>query len=506
VTAWAFAGLALQWGNTLHRNGRWESSKVGLEYGILGAVSFLTTRTALHRGHLDLGVWHGYQEVVYAESIVLERLELRFRLARPGYLVVLHEKRDDGFLGVRLSRSPGLPSACLVGDAEGGFVGQMPLDAVGLDDDWHRVVISATSDRYRVELDGASIGTCGAPAGVPTRFGVRGSAAKKIYVDDVRATHALPRGEIREDFSNHRGEWRLRLAALAGVAAVQICVLTLGARRRREEGVSPHVAVIAAHGVLLLCIGLAWAVEALHLGRLHPERVDFGGYANPIEYEWAVTARLGATVPFGPPPAGVRRILVVGSSQTWGSGAPTEADTWVARVERALNEAAPPGERFELINGGIPGLDARVLVPLAIDQSLVWQPETVLVNLGNNDRDPAKLAAALEALVDLTEEIGIRIVFVPEPNTIENRGSLRKLEANHAVMRELATRRGIPVIEVHQPLVDRRDEGFVWWDRVHLTAFGQRLFAETLLASREKLLALAACDPQCERGDHPHGE
>jgi lysophospholipase L1-like esterase len=248
------------------------------------------------------------------------------------------------------------------------------------------------------------------------------------------------------------------------------------------------VAALAVHGVLLLCVGLAWAAEALYLGRLHPDQVDFAGYENHIEYESAVTKRLSESIPAGPPPPGVRRILAVGTSQTWGSGAPSYADTWVARVERGLNEAARDGERFELINTGIPGLDGPSLLPIYLEQWLVLQPEAVLIDLGNNDRDPSKLAAALEVFVDLHQKRGIRTVFIPEPNTTENRGSLHKLEAKHDAMRELAERRGIPVIEVHQPLVERRDEGFLWWDRVHLTAFGQQLFAETVLAERAKLL------------------
>ena len=465
---------------------------MGLDYGILGAVSFLTTRTALHRARLDLGVWHGYQELIYGEPVVLERLDLRFRLARPGYLVALHEKRDDGFLGVRLSRSEGLPSACLVGNGEGGFAQREPLDVAPLDDAWHELTVAAEGDRYRVDLDGTDVGTCGTPAGTPVRFGVRGSAAKKIYVDDVRVIHAASDEPIVEDFANHREEWRVRGAALAAVLAVYVSVLAIGRRRRRAEGVSPHVALVAAHGVLLLCAGLAWATEVLYLGRLHPGEVDFAGYENRIEYESAVTKRLAAAISPGPAAPGVRRILAVGTSQTWGSGAPEESDTWVARVERGLNESARPGERFEVINTAIPGLDGPSLLPIYMEQWLVWQPEAVVIDLGNNDRDAVKLAASLEVFVDLHEERGIRTVFIPEPNTVENRGSLKKLEARHDAMREVAGRRGIPVIEVHQPLVERRDEGFLWWDRVHLTAFGHRLFAETVLAEREKLLGGSA--------------
>ena len=460
---------------------------MGLDYGILGAVSFLTTRTALHRAKLDLGVWHGYQEVVYAEPVVLERLELRFQLVRAGYVVVLHEKREAGFLGVRLSRSEGLPSACLHGEGSGRFERLEPLAVAPLEDRWHEVAIRADGDRYRVELDGEPIGSCGAPSGTPARFGVRGSAAKKTYVDDVRALVAGGE-EIVEDFSNHQNERLIWLAALFGILALQGVVLAVGARRRRREGVSVHVAVLAVHAVLGVCTGLAWATEALYLGRLHPDQVDFAGYENRIEYEVAVTKRLAGRFPAGPPAPGVRRILAVGSSQTWGSGAGSEAETWVARVEHALNESARGGERFEVINTGIPGLAGPSLLPIYMQQWLVWQPEAVLIDLGNNDRDPEKLAAALEVFVDLHEERGIRTIFVPEPNTIENRGSLHKLEARHAAMREVAARRGIPVIEVHEPLVARRDEGFVWWDRVHLTAFGHELFAEVLLGEREKLL------------------
>ena len=486
--AWASAALVLQWGNTLHRNGAWESSKVGLDYGILGSVSFLTTRTALHRARLDLGVWHGYQEVVYREPVRLGRLELRFRLARPGYLVVLHEKRPDGFLGVRLSRSEGLGSACLTGDAEGGFLSHEPLPLEGLGTGWHRLVVEAEEGRYRVDLDGAEVGACGAPSGLPARFGVRGSAAKKIYVDDLGVRADGASSEIVEDFANRDGATALRLGALASIALVHVVVAVVGARRRREEGVSANVSALAVHGVLGLCIALAWAAEALYLGRLHPEHVDFADYENRIEYESAVTKRLAATVPPGPPPAGVRRILVVGSSQTWGSGARSEEDTWVARVARGLQEGAQDGERFEVINTGIPGLDGPSLLPIHHEQWLSWQPEVVLIDLGNNDRDPEKLAAALDVFVDLHEERGIRTVFLPEPNTIENRGSLHKLIAKHDAMRAVAERRGVPVIEAHEPLVERRDEGFVWWDRVHLTDFGHRLLAEIVLSERAKLL------------------
>ena len=89
---------------------------------------------------------------------------------------------------------------------------------------------------------------------------------------------------------------------------------------------------------------------------------------------------------------------------------------------------------------------------------MAWQPELVLVNLGNNDRDREVLARELERIARRAREAGIRVAFVPEANCIESRSaaSLRVLEANHAALREVAARRGIPVVEVHAPLVAER--------------------------------------------------
>ena len=48
--------------------------------------------------------------------------------------------------------------------------------------------------------------------------------------------------------------------------------------------------------------------------------------------------------------------------------------------------------------------------------------------------------------------------------------------------------RGVPVIDMHSYLRDKYDEGFLWWDSVHLADFGQDLFAEKLYNELEQIL------------------
>ena len=69
--------------NTLLANGRWASTKTELERGLMGAYAFVTERNALAGGMLNLGAWHGYNEVRYSDELAApRRVELDFYLQR----------------------------------------------------------------------------------------------------------------------------------------------------------------------------------------------------------------------------------------------------------------------------------------------------------------------------------------------------------------------------------------------------------------------------------------
>jgi lysophospholipase L1-like esterase len=490
LAAWALQSLALQAGNTLHANGRWESTKVGLDHGILGAVSFVATRTALHRRHLDLGVWHGFHELLLRDPVRLERLSLRFRLRSGGWLAVISAHDGERFDALRVSADPDFPPACLAGTAAGAFTAKRPVALPDPGRGWHSLALVREGDALRVELDGAALARCPVSLPGPARVGLRGSAADHVEVDDVRVESSGPPGVLVEDFANHRRAGVLFAALLAAVAALDGAV----ALRVSRRGGAAAPALAAVNLVVLLCAGLALLADAVYFGRLHPERIDFAGFENRIEYEAQITRRLAREYPLAAPPPGVRRILVLGTSQTWGSGAARPEDVWVRRLEAGLAAGARLGERFELIDAGLPGDDAEELRESFAESWVAWRPELVLVNLGNNDRDPERLARELERIAEIARQAGSRVAFIPEPNCTESRSekSLRGLLTKHAAMRAVATRLAIPVVEVHGPLAAERDGGFLWWDRVHLTSYGQERLAKHLLEARSEWLDAGA--------------
>jgi lysophospholipase L1-like esterase len=493
VVAWILASLLLQQlylqrENTLHQNGNWVSSKVDVEYGILGSVAFLTTRTALNRERLNLGVWHKFHEIVHRTPLRLAALDLDLRLRRAGYLVVLFQKDADGFAGVRISRNPDFPTACVIGDALGEFTRREPLLGELLDDGWHHLRLRLTGDAFAVTVDGRSLGTCARLHGGVASFGLRGSGAKHIYVDNVVVEDVEGTIRVSESFENTRSFLASGLVCLALVALIYAAVLigTRANRRRTGRRVDPYLAL--THLALLVPLGLALGAERYVLGRRHHENVKFYDYPNRIEDEADVVARL-TEVAERPKEEATLRIFFVGGSQTWGSGARSRQDTWFERLEAKLNADPAVDRRVECLSAGIPAYTVPQLLALYESHWRGLEPDVVVINVGNNDVDMPSYRKALEGLVELTVSLGARTVLVPEANTTQNRRSIGELYARHEAMREIARVRGLPVIETHAYLDERRDTGFLWWDRVHLAPYGQELLARRFYEERAILLS-----------------
>ena len=76
-------------------------------------------------------------------------------------------------------------------------------------------------------------------------------------------------------------------------------------------------------------------------------------------------------------PPGVFRIVCVGGSTTYGAGVPSDR-TYPARLEVALNELAPSGVHYQVLNCGVPGYTSvESLIQLEL-RLLDLQPDLVL--------------------------------------------------------------------------------------------------------------------------------
>jgi len=179
------------------------------------------------------------------------------------------------------------------------------------------------------------------------------------------------------------------------------------------------------------------------------------------------------------------RIVFVGSSQTWGAGAVKESDTFVRLLEQKINMWLKERDKVQCINYGVSGFKSEDLYEIYNAECLKFHPKICVVILSKNDKDEKVFSKNLQNFIDLNRSLNIRTIFVLEANSI---GPLPL----HKAMRAIGEKNGITVVDLHGWLIQNYDQGFLWWDGVHLTNFGQQLAAECLFDALRKEVDIVA--------------
>jgi hypothetical protein len=149
----------------------------------------------------------------------------------------------------------------------------------------------------------------------------------------------------------------------------------------------------------------------------------------------------------------------------------------VRQIEKELSRDT--GHGFECINAAISGLNSTDLLELYAQEWIILEPKLTVVILSNNERDADRFRTNMERLAEMNRVRGIQTLFVLEPNSPERKSDLVRM---HAVLREVGEAHQVPVVDMHGHLRTHGDDGFLWWDHVHLTSFGHRLMTLSLLS------------------------
>jgi lysophospholipase L1-like esterase len=465
--------------NTLHNNGRWVSTKTLVSRPLLGATSFVRERQALAGNQLDLSAWHGHQEVLLDREWAIQQLELDFELAAGAWLVVYLDKpAKRPASALRFGTVRQRPSAHLEVTPQGEFLARQPFKP-------YRV---APATRYHLEvryseesvearLDGRELGEFPLPSREVRRVGFRGSA-REVLVDNVAVRDASGL-QLRERFDGPRHSRRIELVVVGSIVALNVLVGVVLLRRARRPGRLAGFVFVMVTTTLIVIAALMLGFLSLR-GRTYPladnlEEAERQTRHREIERIRAqVARRYGLS---GPEP-GLHRILLVGSSQTWGSGAARPRHVWSEVLEERLNGDPELAGHFECINAGIASARSFHLSKALEEDWSALEPETVVINLGTNDTNLEAFALHIERMIGLSRDAGAEPLLILEPNSTEHWDG--PLSERHAILLRIGNESQVPVIDMHGYLGRRADDGFLWWDLAHLTSFGQRLFAEKL--------------------------
>jgi lysophospholipase L1-like esterase len=467
--------------HTLSRNGNWVSSKTSLARGVMGSWSFMLTYRALANNHLDLGTWHGYQELFLNKSLPFRIVELDFQLDPNACLVIFYEKNHDTLTGVRISAHPDYTNA-LIRTVNTRFIQKTDIKLPALKSGWNRIKLELIDNVTILTLNNDLMNCTHLPAvGHDAILGFRNYENSAI-LDNIHLSDNS--GEVLFTETFHWKPtfliWILILCLIGNLAFIAIPYL-----RKTLVIASVNLSIIIC---ILLCFFLFW-------GRyMYPGEwmINWKSITTTIQSNEEVMGMYESKNP-GKAPS-VIKVLFLGSSQTWGAGASRVETTFISRLEKMFNDSAE--KPVQCINAGVSGINSDEITK---NYRNYWsskiKPDICIINLSLNDAGNPAFGNNLEEIININQRTGILTILIPEP--VERH--IVPVSTNHQTVKILAEKYGLMAVDIQGYLNDHFDSGFIFWDCVHLTDFGQELFADKLYQELKEPLKTILKNNQNER-------
>lgn len=512
--------LVLQAGNILLRIPELVAQKRVVELGLMGADEFVLSRNVLSRGRLDLGAWWGHQEVRTRSRFSPSCVRLRARLGERAELSIQLLDDTGSGDGIEITGPGGALARSFFSAADGQFSSVRPIDQGPLEAGWHDVEIDLTTPGATLRIDGQLPQALGWTAWRgPRRLSLRANA-ESAQVADLNLRENDGHG-FQESFRNTHEWGRIASLHLLAVAAL-VLLLVFFFRRGRRTDLMPVIAVVLGITVLvgsvLLFDEFFWSglplcsltreykgehavfspVERIEQARYHlfgawqrllglksvsHDDLVAAGYPNERIWEGPIVCNYGpatqgrcaredaSSVTAGPRAGPV--VAVIGTSQTIGAGATAVDNTSFARLCRHVF-AALGSPSLRCINLAVSGSRSTLLFERWQSVLTALRPDLVIATFGCNDT-PETLAVGLPLLLELDAALGARTLVVRE-------AGLSSFADQFAVLDREAAAQGARIVDLHNYLADPQvlRSGFVYWDSVHLTDYGQALVADFL--------------------------
>ena len=196
------------------------------------------------------------------------------------------------------------------------------------------------------------------------------------------------------------------------------------------------------------------------------------------------------------------RYVALGDSYTIGTALARESDRWPDRLVAAVG--TPPG--LELVaNLGVNGFTSRDVIDVELPQLAALRPDFASLLVGVNDvvqgvpaaTYRANAAQILDALLDAVPPARLVTVATPDytvtpqgPSYGDSTTQAASIRAFNAILRELATERGIAFVDTHDlSLRALDDRSLVADDGLHPSGAQYALWVERIAPVVAELIA-----------------
>lgn len=475
--------------NSLKNNGKWLSSKATLSRYVMCSEGFFKGAQSLHGHQLNLGAWHGFQEVLYKQKLHPRAVDFKFFPPQSSYFYFIFNKDDDGFSGIRIDAGEPPNDFFFTAQDNGKFTGVTPCAPLNIKtDSWNDCRIEFSTGGLAMHINGKFVQAFPDEIKPLQHIGFRGSS-KNVLIDDIALWASDVKEPVKESFFNGRIFISISFRVFLFIAALTV-ILAVFPYAKKPRKTCLSVTLINLN--IFVIASILFAANYFITGRYPVENSFLFQRFNQSKTEWVgkavekINKNIQKIPESGPVPES-KKLILLGTSQAWGSGAKKEDETIARRIEQLLNESNKETLQFECINAGISSVQSSYLLQLYKTSWANAAPKAVIIILSNNDKvDPDQFRLNLEEFVALNKRLSIQTFFVLEASSPEY--PTIKLERAHSVMKEVAAKSGTMVLDAHAYLKTKQTEGILWWDYIHLTSFGQDLLARYICSQIHPIL------------------
>ena len=482
--------------NTLNKNGNWDVTKTQLAIMGGGDFEFLNSHPTLAFNRLNLSAWLGFQEVILKEKFPIYTIDFDFYLSENSYFYFIFNKKIDNFSAIRLSANPSLTNLNLIIKNTGEFESKSSLDISELQaNKWHHAqfVFIPNSNAINFSLNHGNNISISANFELSQKVGFR-SSYKPIFIDNVVIKNSLYNIVFNDNFSyRDRAFIKYFLSILLSICLLNVLLsITIHQLKKKRNNTIKIIYVlnITFLGLTALITYLLyfWLLNTYPKPNTILNTLIYKiGYQNKTEYiDWAEKYAEELFNKYHS--SNRKKILFIGSSQTFGAGVNYENETYVRVTEAKINQT---NDIYQIINCGINGLTSNKSLEFYQKYWIGLNPTIVVIDLSSNDRDfyntPDILKASLTTFAQLNKKKGITTIFILEPNSYESINS-NEFIPFHNAMKSVGLDYNILTLDPHTYLEEKKNTGIIWWDQTHPTSYGHQLIGEFIYDAIKDIL------------------
>lgn len=474
--------LYVKQNNTLSKVQHWRSLKMDMQKTVMASFSFYATRKALSKQQLDLGTWHGFNEVVSLKDFDAANVSFNFYLKDSQYVSFHYNRTQDSFSGILLSANPHFSSKFFQGDSFGKFTSSQNLNIANIKkDDWNTAEIKFGPEKNSLYINSILISS-DLPAALPKQhIGFKGSGNNGSFIDSISVKNVD--GSVwNESFDNSEIFYKI-FGIISSILLLTVFVLLQLFKSKPQFSFNVLAAFLVFAIILpLLLVADSYASENFYYSR--PSYLDFlqgsvkkefNAFVPADQSKHAVANEFSAAYTHAETPP--FKIIILGTSQTWGSGASTNDRTIVSQYNLSLKNAGLEN-KAKAYALAVPG--SRLVEMSALFYELTKQklPNLLIINLCINDTsDLIAFENNLKIFITDLKKLGVKVVLSAEPFYDETQTMSRH---NHEVVKQVSVDMQVQLIDEQDFLFSKQNSGYLWWDVVHMSDYAQQLFGAAL--------------------------